>query len=394
MAHRFRQERNSDLEIARSGRLEAIAMRRLVIERGYWLSPMLHDHPMPVLEAHEAAVNISAEYQKAPSISAAEKGAQVLERLDAHLPKRPASVPWNKANSSKTLAEFERLTAAERQSLEEERDRRKAAEIAEKKARFKEIETELRPQLTAEEEADRAKRAAKQRAANAKAKAEQTAELEAKIAASKARIAHRSRIAAMSPEERAEHDRTLRAQQYERRKAKQPPKESQRVSKQKVVADALNLTPGNTEDPLESAMKYDLGYLIESYLTQRNREAAWRAKQKGLPFGPEEQAVYRAEQQKRLDDRINEDALFVYKWKAQRLISERAHGVVRRESRRGNITPEKRDEILAELNIASRRLSTLRNLTPEQRKARRDEQRKRSREKAKAEGKTWGNRRI
>ena len=38
---------------------EAIAMRRIVAEMGYWLSPLLKDHPVPVLTEWEATVDLT-----------------------------------------------------------------------------------------------------------------------------------------------------------------------------------------------------------------------------------------------------------------------------------------------------------------------------------------------
>ena len=37
---------------------EAIAMRRIVAAMGYWLSPLLRDHPVPVLSEWEATVDL------------------------------------------------------------------------------------------------------------------------------------------------------------------------------------------------------------------------------------------------------------------------------------------------------------------------------------------------
>lgn len=39
---------------------EAIAMRRIVVEMGYWLSPLLKDHPIPVLTEWEATCDLVA----------------------------------------------------------------------------------------------------------------------------------------------------------------------------------------------------------------------------------------------------------------------------------------------------------------------------------------------
>lgn len=46
-------------EPAQPMRAEAIAMRRIVVEMGYWLSPLLRDHPIPVLSEWERTVDLS-----------------------------------------------------------------------------------------------------------------------------------------------------------------------------------------------------------------------------------------------------------------------------------------------------------------------------------------------
>lgn len=40
-------------------RAEAIAMRRIVVEMGYWLSPFLKNWPLPVLTEYERTVDLS-----------------------------------------------------------------------------------------------------------------------------------------------------------------------------------------------------------------------------------------------------------------------------------------------------------------------------------------------
>ena len=39
---------------------EAIAMRRVVVEMGYWLSPFMNGYPLPVLTEYEQAVDLVA----------------------------------------------------------------------------------------------------------------------------------------------------------------------------------------------------------------------------------------------------------------------------------------------------------------------------------------------
>lgn len=50
--------RERDAEPARM-RAEAIAMRRIVVEMGHWLSPLLRDLPLPVLSQYERTVDLS-----------------------------------------------------------------------------------------------------------------------------------------------------------------------------------------------------------------------------------------------------------------------------------------------------------------------------------------------
>ncbi len=40
-------------------RAEAIAMRRIICETGYWLSPFMKDHPLPVLTEWERGIDLS-----------------------------------------------------------------------------------------------------------------------------------------------------------------------------------------------------------------------------------------------------------------------------------------------------------------------------------------------
>jgi hypothetical protein len=385
MAKGIGQERNADLEIARAGRLEAIAMRREVIQRGYWLSPMLKDHPLPTLDAKEWAVNISAEYRKHESISAVTKGTSVLDRLNEHLPKAPARVPYNTQVAKKSRLEHERLTDAERRQFEAERDQRKAVERAEKQARMKEVEAELRPELTSEEAEERRLNAERQRAANARAKAAADAELKAKKEASQARAAHRARLAAMTPEERKAYEQDLRAKQ--RVRAKERRVSTARVATVKPRDE--DLQPYTEDGALEAALLQPLDVIVNAYLNQRLREARWRAKKRGEVLSATDEAAYLADQRCRLDDRINQDPMHPYRWRAQRMIHERSHAIVRRELNRGTLTEDTKHAALCSLNAQTAKLSTLRQMTPEQRKARRAEQKKQAMKNARAKGKTW-----
>ena len=67
-------------------RAEAIAMRRIVVEQGRWLSPLLRDHPIPVLTEWERTVDLSKLDHNAKSRQlAADRAAQsqrVLDKID------------------------------------------------------------------------------------------------------------------------------------------------------------------------------------------------------------------------------------------------------------------------------------------------------------------------
>ena len=65
-------------DIAKPDRLEAIAMRRLVAARGYWLSPMHATTPVPKLEGKELLLDISQAHSTAPMVSKFESCLRVL----------------------------------------------------------------------------------------------------------------------------------------------------------------------------------------------------------------------------------------------------------------------------------------------------------------------------
>lgn len=71
-------------EPAQPMRAEAIAMRRIVVEMGYWLSPLLRDHPLPVLSEWERTVDLS---KLDRSTTAAQKGRQREEQAKSTLAK-------------------------------------------------------------------------------------------------------------------------------------------------------------------------------------------------------------------------------------------------------------------------------------------------------------------
>jgi hypothetical protein len=73
-------------EHAQPMRAEAIAMRRQVAARGWWLSPLLHDLPIPVLTEHELTADL-AKLDRATSAAQKarnneEQSKSTLERID------------------------------------------------------------------------------------------------------------------------------------------------------------------------------------------------------------------------------------------------------------------------------------------------------------------------
>ena len=54
-----RSERESMKKNPKKYCAEAIAMRRMIVEQGYWLTPFMKDAPMPVLTEWERTVDLS-----------------------------------------------------------------------------------------------------------------------------------------------------------------------------------------------------------------------------------------------------------------------------------------------------------------------------------------------
>lgn len=52
-------ERATMLRNPKKNSAEAIAMRRVVVEMGHWLSPFMRDAPLPMLTEWEATVDLS-----------------------------------------------------------------------------------------------------------------------------------------------------------------------------------------------------------------------------------------------------------------------------------------------------------------------------------------------
>jgi hypothetical protein len=161
-------------DIARPDRLEALAMRRLVAARGYWLSPMHATTPLPRLDGKELTIDISQAHSTAPIVSKFETGKNVLNRIDNPGQKRNTSTSLHdKYTNQRALASHERLTSAERAALERTKEQRRKDELEEKQRRMREIEVELLPQLSEEEKARNIAKANRVLAKAAKKEAEQ-----------------------------------------------------------------------------------------------------------------------------------------------------------------------------------------------------------------------------
>lgn len=119
-----RKPLEDEADIARPDRLEAIAMRRLVAARGYWLSPMHRDMPVPALEGKELLIDISQAHSTSPMVSKFESCLSVLERIDnpgkkrLSSAKRSSSSSHDKQANERALASHERLTSVERDAME------------------------------------------------------------------------------------------------------------------------------------------------------------------------------------------------------------------------------------------------------------------------------------
>ena len=154
-----RKPLDDECDIAKPDRLEAIAMRRLVAARGYWLSPMHANTPVPRLEGKELVIDISQAHSKAPVVTKFESCLSVLERIDNPGQKRASHSGRTSLSTHDTLvnqralASHERLTSSERAAMERSKKERRKAEIEDKARRMREVEAELLPQLIVEDKA-------------------------------------------------------------------------------------------------------------------------------------------------------------------------------------------------------------------------------------------------
>ena len=393
-------------DIARPDRLEAIAMRRLVAARGYWLSPMHRDMPVPRLEGKELLLDISQAHSTAPCVSKFESCLSVLERIDNPGQKR-VSYPGRSSLSThdtlvnqKALANHERLTAAEREVMERNKEQRRKAEIEDKARRMREMEAELLPQLTEE---DKARNLAKAKRVRAKAAAHQAEQNRLKAKREAAIAAKRG----MTPAQREEADlRRKREQSRERRAKAKAALEAERavqaapapapvvlevVAKQgrpRVVAP-LNLEPTVQLVPaIDEAYATPLHDIIAKCLQERM--GAWRVYQRkiGAPVTEQAEAEARQDIEASIMAKSNEQPDYLYKWMERRIIHARTSTIIRREKRRGNINDDTAMQVRAAINPLTAKRLAVAELTPEEqadrRRAKQAEYKRNRRNKGKA----------
>lgn len=105
-------------------RAEAIAMRRIVVEMGYWLSPFMKDTPLPVLTEAEATCDL-VELAKAQLVDRhTAPRHKVLDRVDA--PSKKEVEKRSHKAKPKPLLTLEEMQEAERKEGRERYHRKKA----------------------------------------------------------------------------------------------------------------------------------------------------------------------------------------------------------------------------------------------------------------------------
>lgn len=400
-------------DIAKPDRLEAIAMRRLVAARGYWLSPMHRDTPVPRLEGKELVIDITQAHSTAPIVTKFESCKSVLERIDNPGQKR-ASYPGRSSLSThdtlvnqKALASHERLTSTERDAMERNKEERRKAEIEDKARRMREMEAELLPQLSEE---DKARNLAKAKRAKAKAAAYQAEQDRLKAKREAAIAAKRG----MTLAQREEEDLRRKREQSRARRAKAkaalaaerallaPPapvvvevvaKPAPKVvtnkrGRPRVVAP-LNLEPTVQLVPaIDEAYATPLHDIIAKCVHER--VVAWRIYERKVGRTITEQAEAEAKQdiEASIMAKSNEEADYLYKWMERRIIHARTATIIRREKRRGNINDDTAMQVRAAINPMTAKRLAIEQLTPEEqadrRRAKQAEYKRNRRNKGKA----------
>jgi len=387
-------------DIAKPDRLEAIAMRRLVAARGYWLSPMHANTPVPRLEGKELVIDIALAHSTAPVVSKFESCKSVLERIDNPGQKR-ASYPGRTSLSThdtlvnqKALASHERLTATERDAMERNKEERRKTEIEDKARRMREVEAELLPQLTEE---DKARNLAKAKRAKAKADAYQAEQDRLKAKREAAIAAKRG----MTLAQREEEDLRRKREQSRARRAKAkaalaaerallappapapapvvlevvpapaPKVETNKRGRPKAVAP-LSLEPSVQLVPaIDEAYATPLHEIIAKCVHER--VVAWRIYERKVGRTITEQAEAEAKQdiEASIMAKSNEEADYLYKWMERRIIHARTAAIIRREKRRGNINDDTAMQVRAAINPMTAKRLAVAELTPEEQADRR-----------------------
>lgn len=397
-------------DIARPDRLEAIAMRRIVVEMGYWLSPFMKDHPLPVLSEWERTCDLTKLNHKPAAMVPQTRmsvGVSVLNRLDEHLPKnKNPSTTTNQHDNNvnrRALASWERLTDAERTSIEKQKEQRKRNEVAEKTARMRQTEAELRDQLRSEDQETKEQREARQKEARERAPAKAQPEKAAKakpievkrvktrtdasrLADAERKRRKRAEAAAllppkpppMTPEERKakknEAERRRKAAQRERDKAKpkvEAPKEK----------PALDLSfKGKQVDPLELAYAIPLDALVENYINRKASVVMAKHKRNGTPADLE---AVKAAQHLLLDKQLQKNPAYLYEERARVIQHNRVTAIIDRELTRGSITREEAPRIRLELSPFGERKKQLATMSEADRRAERAAYKRKKRAEAK-----------
>ena len=383
-------------DIAKPDRLEAIAMRRLVAARGYWLSPMHANTPVPRLEGKELVIDIALAHSTAPVVSKFESCKSVLERIDNPGQKRASYTGRTSLSTHDTLvnqralASHERLSSAERDAMERNKEERRKAEIEDKARRMREMEAELLPQLSEE---DKARNLAKAKRVRAKAAAHQAEQDRLKAKREAAIAAKRGMTLAQRQEEdlrrKREQSRARRAKAKAALEAERallpapapvvvevvtapaPKVETSKRGRPKAVAP-LSLEPSVQLVPaIDEAYATPLHEIIAKCLHERM--VAWRIYERKVGRTITEQAEAEAKQdiEASIMAKSNEEADYLYKWMERRIIHARTATIIRREKRRGNINDDTAMQVRAAINPMTAKRLAVAELTPEEQADRR-----------------------
>jgi len=405
-----RKPTDDEGDIARPDRLEALAMRRLVAARGYWLSPMHRDTPVPRLEGKELMLDISQAHSTAPIVSKFESCLSVLERIDnpgqkrAPNQKRSSISSYDTQVNQRALASHERLTSTERDAMERNKEERRKAEIEDKARRMREMEAELLPQLSEE---DKARNLAKAKRIRAKAAAHAAEQDRLKAKREAAIEAKRG----MTPAQREEADlRRKREQSRERRAKAKAALEAERAlvpapAPAPVVVEVVTkqttkrgrpraLAPLNLEPSVQLVPAIDEAYAtpLHDIIAKcvHERMVAWRIYERKVGRTITEQAEAEARQdiEASIMAKSNEEPDYLYKWMERRIIHARTATIIRREKRRGNINDDTAMQVRAAINPLTAKRLAIEQLTPEQqadrRRAKQAEYKRNRRNKGKA----------